>query len=131
MEPAAAVADRYATGDVEVAGTSIAAGAQVTVSLAGANRDPAEFPDPDRFDLGRPRRSPPSRVRRRTARVHRHGPRAKLEVVTALSALARRFPRLRLPADAPPPTGLVFRKPQRLPVEWGTTPWPRTWSDSR
>ena len=117
MEPAAAVVDRYATRDVEVAGTSIAAGAQVTVSLAGANRDPAEFPDPDRFDLSRPRR------RRHLAFAA--GPHvcigmdlARLEVVTALSALARRFPRLRLPADAPPPTGLVFRKPQRLPVEW-------------
>ena len=33
---------------------SIRAGDLVVVSLAGANRDPAEFPDPDRFDLHRP-----------------------------------------------------------------------------
>jgi hypothetical protein len=117
MEPAAAVVDRYTTRDVEVAGTSIAAGAQVTVSLAGANRDPAEFADPDRFDLSRPRR------RRHLAFAS--GPHvcigmdlARLEVVTALIALARRFPRLRLADGAPSPTGLVFRKPDRLPVRW-------------
>jgi cytochrome P450 len=117
MEPAAAVVDRYATRDAEVAGTSIAAGAQVTVSLAGANRDPAEFPDPDLFDLSRPRR------RRHLAFAA--GPHvcigmdlARLEVVGALTSLARRFPRLRLADGAPSPTGLVFRKPHRLPVRW-------------
>jgi cytochrome P450 len=117
LEPAAAVVDRYAVRDTEVAGTAIAGGAQVTVSLAGANRDPAEFADPDRFDLDRPRR------RRHLAFAT--GPHvcigmdlARLEVVTAVTALAERFPRLRLAADAPGPTGLVFRKPERLPVLW-------------
>ena len=43
---------------------------------------------------------------------------ARLEVVTAVTALVERFPRLRLAADAPGPTGLVFRKPERLPVAW-------------
>ena len=54
LEPAAAVVDRYATRDVELAGGHIRAGDLVVVSLAGANRDPAQFPDPDRFDLRRP-----------------------------------------------------------------------------
>jgi cytochrome P450 len=117
LEPAAAVVDRYAVRDTEVADTTIAGGAQVTVSLAGANRDPAEFADPDRFDMDRPRR------RRHLAFAT--GPHvcigmdlARLEVVTAVTALAERFPRLRLAADAPGPTGLVFRKPARLPVLW-------------
>ena len=53
IEPAASLVDRYATRDVEVAGVSIRQGDLVTVSLAGANRDPAVFDDPDRFDLHR------------------------------------------------------------------------------
>ncbi|CAN5675635.1 cytochrome P450 [soil metagenome] len=115
LEPAATVVDRYATRDVELAGTEIAAGAQVTVSLAAANRDPAEFADPDRYVLDRPRR------RRHLAFAA--GPHifigmdlARLEVVTAVTALLARFPALRLSPEAPPPTGLIFRKPPRLPV---------------
>ena len=54
LEPAATVVDRYATRDVELAGAEIRRGDLVTVSLAGANRDPSVFPDPDRFDVRRP-----------------------------------------------------------------------------
>src|SRR5580698_10204083 len=54
LEPAAAVVDRYATTGTELSGARIQAGDQVTVSIAGANRDPAVFPDPDRFDVRRP-----------------------------------------------------------------------------
>ncbi|MGH3486542.1 MAG: cytochrome P450, partial [Actinopolymorphaceae bacterium] len=54
MEPAAAVVDRYATGDVELGGAPVRRGDLVVVSLAGANRDPAVFTDPDRFDVRRP-----------------------------------------------------------------------------
>jgi len=52
LEPAAAMIDRYATGDVSVGGADIRRG--VTVSLAGANRDPAVFREPDRYDISRP-----------------------------------------------------------------------------
>ena len=46
LEPAAAVVDRYATRDVELAGARIAQGDLVTVSLAGANRDPPSSTSP-------------------------------------------------------------------------------------
>ncbi len=115
LEPAAAVVDRYATRDVEVAGASIAAGDLVVVSLAGANRDPVEFADPDRFDLHRP-----------NARRHLSfaaGPHvcigmdlARLEARVVLTTLLSRWPDVRLAPDAPLPTGLVFRKPAALPV---------------
>jgi cytochrome P450 len=118
LEPAAARVDRYATRAADVAGTVIRPGDLVVVSLAGANRDPDEFPDPDRFDLHRPN------VRRHLAFAA--GPHvcigmdlARLEAREALTALLRRLPDLRLADDAPPPTGLVFRKPERLPVRWG------------
>jgi cytochrome P450 len=45
---------RFATRDTEINGKLIPAGAPVYVFWAGANQDPAAFPDPDRFDLDRP-----------------------------------------------------------------------------
>lgn len=117
MEPAAAVVDRYATHDIEVDGTPIRAGDLVTVSLAGANRDPAEFPRPDVFDLHRPN------VRRHLAFAA--GPHAclgmdlaRLEAMAALRALVGRWPALTIADGAPAISGLVFRKPATLPVRW-------------
>ena len=118
LEPAASVVDRYATRDTDLGGTAIREGDLVRVSLAGANRDPAVFPDPDRFD-----------VRRGNASEHlafAHGPHfcfgahlARLETRTALTALLDRLPGLR-PAPGRPARahGLVFRKPPRLDVRW-------------
>jgi cytochrome P450 len=45
---------RAALSDTEVAGTSIKEGELITVYLAAANRDPAVFADPHRFELERP-----------------------------------------------------------------------------
>ncbi|MEY8016189.1 cytochrome P450 [Mycobacterium servetii] len=45
---------RVALDDVEVAGTPIPRGGLVVVYLAAANRDPAVFTDPHRFDIQRP-----------------------------------------------------------------------------
>ncbi len=115
LEPAAAVVDRYATADVELAGATIKRGDLVRVSIAAANRDPATFPDPDRFD-----------VRRDNAQRHlafAHGPHvcigmhlARLEAHTAVERLLR-LPDLRL-AQPTRPRGLVFRKPPELLVRW-------------
>jgi cytochrome P450 len=44
---------RVLTRDVEVAGRAIPKGARVHLLFAAANRDPAVFPDPDRFDVAR------------------------------------------------------------------------------
>lgn len=45
---------RMATTDLVIRGTDIRAGDTLMVILAAANRDPAVFPDPARFDLDRP-----------------------------------------------------------------------------
>jgi cytochrome P450 len=118
LEPSASVVDRYAVRDTALGGADVRAGDLVRVSIAGANRDPAVFPDPDRFD-----------VRRHNAAEHlafAHGPHfcfgahlARLETRTALTALLERLPGLRLDPDRPArPHGLVFRKPPRLDVRW-------------
>jgi cytochrome P450 len=45
---------RVARRDIDVAGTTVRRGEMVVVYLAGANRDPAVFDDPHRFDIERP-----------------------------------------------------------------------------
>jgi cytochrome P450 len=120
LEPAAAVVDRYATDDVMLGGVAIQRGDLVTVSLAGANRDPAVFADPDRFD-----------IQRQNARQHLAfavGPHfcvgaqlARQEAAAAAGALLDRLPGLRLDRARPSaPQGLVFRKPPSLHVRWDT-----------
>jgi cytochrome P450 len=110
------VIDRYAARDVSLAGASIRARELVTISIAGANRDPETFTDPDRFD-----------IRRDNARLHlafAQGPHvcigmhlARLEAHTALARLLDRFPSIRLdPSKTSAPRGLVFRKPPALNV---------------
>jgi cytochrome P450 len=44
---------RFPSEDVQVAGVTIPRGALVLVVLGSANRDPAQFPDPDKLDLTR------------------------------------------------------------------------------
>jgi cytochrome P450 len=44
---------RIATTDLDVGGVPIGAGEQVAVVIGACNRDPDQFPDPDRLDLGR------------------------------------------------------------------------------
>jgi cytochrome P450 len=89
------------------------------VSLAGANRDPAVFPEPDRYDIRRPNAA------RHLAFAR--GPHfclgahlARLEAITAVAALLGGLPGLRLdPGQSPAPHGLIFRKPAALPARWG------------
>ena len=118
MEPAAAVVDRYATREVEVAGVAIARRDLVRVSITAANRDPAAFADPDRFDLGRPdaaRHLAFARGPHFCIGAHL----ARLETVTAVMTLVSRLPSLRLDPDHPAQVrGLVFRKPADLRVRW-------------
>lgn len=47
------ITTRVATEDVNIDGVTIRVGEKALVSLGAANRDPAQFPDPDRFDITR------------------------------------------------------------------------------
>ena len=91
---------RITTEDVEVAGQPIPAGEQLILVVGAMNRDPAQFPDPDRLDITRPE-------------ANRHlsfsgGPHyclgaslARLEAQVALTSLLARCPDLELVTTEP------------------------------
>jgi cytochrome P450 len=116
--PPVGYSDRWAACDTELGGVAIARGEYVLAIFHAANRDPAAFPDPDRFD------------------VHRGDNRAnlsfgkgihmclgvnlaRLQGQVALRALFERLPGLRLDTDHPSePEGFNFRRPAHLHVRW-------------
>ncbi|MET9604126.1 cytochrome P450 [Streptomyces sp. NPDC006512] len=86
--------ERIASVATEIRGVTVPAGANVTTVLAAANRDPAQFPDPHRFDV---RRSG-SRVMSFSAGPHYclGAALARLEGSIAVRRLFARFPGLAL-----------------------------------
>jgi pimeloyl-[acyl-carrier protein] synthase len=108
---------RIATTDVELDGHRIPAGALVVLCLGAANRDPARFADPDRFD-----------VERRDlghlafgAGVHAclGAVLGRVETLVAVGTLLRRWPTLQLVTERPAwrPTA-TLRTLATLPVTW-------------
>jgi len=45
--------NRRLTAPLALCGTELPAGTAITIGIGAANRDPAQFPDPERFDVGR------------------------------------------------------------------------------
>ncbi len=117
-EPPITTVMRVAARDCELGGVAIPAGTNVSVSVAAANRDPTRYADPDRFDP----------ARKNIAHLtFGGGPHlclgmhlARMEATVAIDALVDRLPDLRLDANAPTPhvTGMAFRSPAALPVEF-------------
>lgn len=106
---------RIAREETSIGDVPIGRGERVTVVLGAANRDPAQFPEPDRLDLGR------------TDRRHlafAHGPHfclgaalARLEGQIAIATTLERFPQLRLATECPAWKPLfAFRGLQSLPL---------------
>jgi cytochrome P450 len=93
-EPPALWTSRYATEAIAVAGVVIPAGANVLFSSVAANRDPARYPEPDRFDLTRT----DSRPVTFGGGVHSciGSMLARVETEIAVSSLFRRVPSLHL-----------------------------------
>ncbi len=90
-----AVVPRVATQDLVVEGWAIPAGTLVSLSLAAANRDPAVFPEPDRFDIGADR--PEGPVSFGGGAHHCLGANlARAEMQEALPRLARAMPGMRV-----------------------------------
>ena len=116
--PPVGYGDRWATRDTEVGGVEIASGDYLVPVIASANRDPAAFPDPDRFDVGRG----DNRQNLSFGKgIHMclGVNLARLQGTVALRALFERLPGLALdPADPVEPVGFNFRRPPRLRVTW-------------
>jgi cytochrome P450 len=107
---------RWVYEDAEMAGHTFRRGDQVGLLLAAANRDPALFDRPDRFD---PFRVPKPNVSF-GAGIHFcvGAPLARLELQIALPALFARYPHLRL-ASRPRYANLYhFHGLERLDVHW-------------
>lgn len=118
LDPAVAQVDRYATRDTELGGRSIAAGDFVAVSLSAANRDPAVYAEPDRFDIGRV--GEPGHlafVQGPHACIGAHL--ARLETAAAVGAVLDLLPGITLDAEHDPVVdGVVFRKVGALWATW-------------
>jgi cytochrome P450 len=105
---------RVALGDVELAGTPIKRGELVVVYLAAANRDPAVFADPHRFDVTRDNAN-----RHLSFSGGRHfclgAALARAEGEVGLRAFFDRFPEVRL-------AGAGSRRDTRVLRGWSTLP---------
>ncbi|PZT77544.1 MULTISPECIES: cytochrome P450 family protein [unclassified Streptomyces] len=110
---------RFARERVAIGSRTIETGDAVLISLASSDRDPARYPEPDRFDI------------RRDTRGHLafgHGihfcmgaPLARMEGRIAIRTLLDRCPGLAADPDAAPfdwLPGTLIRGARRLPVRW-------------
>ncbi len=91
--------NRLAKEDLTIAGTNIKQGQVVYLILGAANRDPAQFPKPDRFDV--------TRVNNKHvafgagAHFCVGAPLARLEARIVVRSLRERYPNLSLKSDVP------------------------------
>jgi pimeloyl-[acyl-carrier protein] synthase len=108
---------RIPSEDVTIGGHTIAKGEMVMPFIGAADRDPAQFPDPDRLDIGRT--------------DNRHiafgwgihfclgAPLARLEGQIAINTLVRRLPKISLATDVPEyRQSLTLRGLKALPVSF-------------
>jgi cytochrome P450 len=93
-DPPVQMTVRTPIGATEVGGTEISADCLVFVLIAAANRDPAQFPDPDTFDVGRE----PNDHLSFGGGIHfcLGAPLSRLEGAIAIEAVLRKYPRLAL-----------------------------------
>ena len=122
---------RLATEDVTVDGVTIPAGSRVLMNFPAANRDPAQFPDPDTVVIDRAQ----NRHVAFGIGIHRCAGSnlARMEMQVALSVFLDRIPEFRLddtrghhqpPGKHNPPVtwcGGQVRGPRTLPLTFATT----------
>ena len=117
-EPPVAVLPRMVTAPRRIGGADAPAGSLVMLALAGANRDPDHFEDPDAF---RPEREEREILTfgfgdKYCPGVHL----ARRQLRAALDVVLDRLPELRLAAGVRvAPTGATLRSVKALPVVWG------------
>lgn len=109
--------NRETSAEVEIGGTVISKGTNLHLCIGAANRDPAQFPDPDRFDI--------------TRKPNRHlafagGPHvcvgltlARMEGRIAIGRFLQRFPDYQLVDGRKPGGRMRFRGYNALPARLG------------
>lgn len=126
LESPVALNARVARDDTVVAGTPIQGGDLVVIYLAGANRDPAVFEDPHRFDVERPNAN--KHLSFSTGRHFCLGAAlARAEGEVGLRTFFERFPDVRLAGAGSRRDTRVLRGWATLPVNLGPV---RTLADS-
>jgi cytochrome P450 len=114
-EPPVSVMPRFAPVDTEQFGPLIPAGNHVLFGIAGANRDPSVFPEPERFDIDRVNKGTLTFGFGMHFCVGAHLARA--ELAAALEVFLERRDDLRLDEGAPTRmVGSGLRGPDTLPV---------------
>lgn len=108
---------RYSTEDMTVCGDDYPRGTKFGVLYGAANRDPAQFPDADRFDAGR---SPNWHIAfGRGAHFCLGNHLARLDMDIIFSTLLRRFKSIDLAQDnVSYKRGLSVRGPESLSLTW-------------
>lgn len=109
--------ERWVLDDgVEIAGQRLRVGERIAMLFGSANRDPARFADPDRFDIGRGD----------SGHIGFGGgthfcigaPLARLEIAVSLERLRRACPRIELAAEPEYEPFFVIRGLKELRVRW-------------
>jgi cytochrome P450 len=116
-EPAGSGSPRIASEDLRLEELEVKAGTIALPSGPAANRDPAVYPDPDRFDITRHPAEPHLTF---GGGVHYclGAALARAELQEALPILAQRLPGMRADGRAEWRTGALIRGPERLPITW-------------
>ncbi|MBI5129044.1 MAG: cytochrome P450 [Rhodopseudomonas palustris] len=109
--------NRITTAEATIGGVTMPANTSLTLCIGAANRDPAQFPDPDRFDIART----PNRHLAFATGPHQCAGMAlaRLEGVIALTRFLARFPNYTV--DGAPSRGgrVRFRGYLRVPCRLG------------
>jgi pimeloyl-[acyl-carrier protein] synthase len=106
---------RFTTEPVEIGSTTLEQGQQVSAVLGAANRDPAQFPQPDTFDITRQ----PNRHLAFGLGIHfcLGAPLARTEARIGFARLLAQLPHLQLVSQTPDwSTNTFFRGLSTLPV---------------
>jgi cytochrome P450 len=121
VAPSAHMIPRTTIEPVEVGGVEIPAGARVMVMIAAANRDPARFADPDKFDIMRQEIAGGERASLSYGLgIHFClGWRlANLEAEVAFPAILNRFTDLEITEPLRPRTRVAFPQIEALPIRF-------------
>lgn len=114
-DPPVQLTARVCLADTQLGATSVRVGEWVIALIAGANRDPEVFPEPNRFDVTRTSGAEHLAF---SAGIHYclGAPLARLELAAAFQVLAERLPGLHLTRPVTMRRSTAIHGPLRLPV---------------